>query len=209
MQSWNIINGKLLSSHQLENFPYLDYTDFTNDKTERQEFALLKSKAPLEDVVKYDYFERWQTATSNTNQHPYLDGEEVAVHNWRYIEIVGEREIREHLNFNHYTLGVQELYINKNYDKLIQKLKFGKTYIYEIEGKESSLNKLRMIQRLTNYPDEMEIDDNILQCYSPDFSQTLFLDKKNKSFEIHDTISDNLIVKIPTDIMSFKKLDEV
>ena len=65
-----------------------------------------------------------------------------------------------------------------------------------------------MVKKIENFPTELQIDLDILNFYSPDFTLNLDVNKKEEKFIIKDTLTNQIKYEIPEDLMSYNNESE-
>jgi hypothetical protein len=141
LSTWNIMTGKLESTHKLTNFDISDYEIYSyeaQDISYKMNWCnskiLLKQKAALENITDEDYYdpEMLRTSLSNNKSHLKILGK--TFHNFKVIEIVNEYEIKEHFTFVHPFYGVgkyQRIYMSSNLEYMLERLQNQRVFLYQ------------------------------------------------------------------------------
>ena len=98
-----------------------------------------------------------------------------------YVELVGPRELKIHLEFVHPHYGYQRVFINKNMDKMITILLNYRTFVYNrvnTDPSDETKYKWQVLRGIKSYPNELDNDPKFLEFFSPCFTRYMTVDKK-------------------------------
>lgn len=87
--------------------------------------VLLIQKDPLANMTDEQYFDASSLKTSLKNCTPYTKSQGKKFFNFKLLEILNDKEVKEHYQFTHYSLGVgkqQKLYISDNSQFMLERL---------------------------------------------------------------------------------------
>ena len=111
MTTWGVLTGKIrMEWHLKHNNTGQDYSGFEVYKTNDDYFAynrewfnkiLLKSKTPIIDYDENQFFDANMTKAHIKSQVSFIKKSEKHFYEFRLIEILNEREVKEHLTFVH------------------------------------------------------------------------------------------------------------
>ena len=89
---------------------------------------------------------------------------------------------------------------------MIERLLYSKAYLYKAEPINGKKSKIRwqLVKKIENMDREIESSDLLtLNFYSPDFSQFIEVDRREKQFVIKDTLTNQVIRIIPKELMTY------
>lgn len=125
-----------------------------------------------------------------------------------------ERTVKELMEFIHpgYT-SVQEIFINKNMDRMVEVLVNKRTFIYKrgppVPGKPENFVRWEMIRRIFDYPVNLTMNEiTELEFFTPDFSRYMITDRQSKEFLVKDAYLNKVTHRIPKEIMTFSSFDK-
>lgn len=101
------------------------------------------------------------------------------------------------------------MYINnsKSDPLMIERISYSKVYLYRAERVRENLIKWNLIRQIENFDADLESDgcDFLVYVpfYSPDFSYHIEMNRKEKCFNIRETITNKFIKTIPKDLMYY------
>lgn len=111
LRTWGVLNGKIRMEWNLSNNRTdQDYSNFEvykwwDEGTHycRKWFSkiLIKSKTPIHDYDENQFFDSSMTKSHLRSQISFVKKSEKAFYEYKVIEIINEREVKEHLSFIH------------------------------------------------------------------------------------------------------------
>ena len=127
MRTWGVLTGKIrmewnLSANKTgQDYSNYDVFMFNEDNVTytREWFnkILIKSKEPIEAYDENTFFDPQMTKANIKSQVSYVKKAEKNFYHWKLIEIINEREVKEHLSFVHpyYEAGqVQNIFFSQD-----------------------------------------------------------------------------------------------
>lgn len=119
---------------------------------------------------------------------------------FRLIEIVNEREVEEHLQFQHpyYPNQIQSIYFDSKTKYMLEKLNHPRIFLYEKKKAPEAANRVNwsLVKRFSKFPSDLENQSGFLQIMSPCFEYYIDIDRELKKFVIKDTFTSTLIYTI-------------
>lgn len=91
--------------------------------------------------------------------------------------------MRTVLEYVHPSYSYQQVFFNKEKDRMIEVLQNYRTFFYkrvQQPGQPEHMVKWELIRRVNDYPVELEIDNGRIEFFTPCFSRYIVTDKKNK-----------------------------
>jgi hypothetical protein len=108
IQTWSIITGKLLTQYKLEGYDFTTYDIFASDPSDNSykrgwynSISLLINKTPIEDFGDDQFYDANMLKTSLENNTSFIKQQKKKFHKFKVVEIINEREIKEHFTFTH------------------------------------------------------------------------------------------------------------
>jgi hypothetical protein len=110
LRTWSVLTGKSRMEWNLKaNHTHQDYSNFEifkgseNYIYKREWYTkiLLKSKTPIADYDENQFFDPEMTKTHMKAQVSYVKKSQKNFYEYKLIEIINEREVKEHLSFIH------------------------------------------------------------------------------------------------------------
>ena len=149
----------------------------------------------MENYDETKFFDKEMTKSYMKSQVSFLKRTEKNFYEFKLIEIVNEREVKEHMTFVHpfyEDKKRQFLYISNDCKMMFEILNNGRYFLYQKEaGKVDGTNKItwKQIHRFQSFPDDLlKLSQNPF-ILSRDFSMYLDVDRKNRRFMIKDSMT--------------------
>jgi hypothetical protein len=134
------------------------------------------------------------TKSNIKSQVSFIKKSEKSFYEFRLIEIINEREVKEHLSFIHpfyEDKTCQNIFFSQDTDYMFEHLSNQRFFLYKKVQGPSGSNKVKwqQVHRFTAYPDDITRHIMVPYIFSHDFSMFLDLDRKNKRFMIRDSFT--------------------
>lgn len=129
------------------------------------------------------------------SQVSYIKKTSKTFHEYKLIEIISEREVKEHLSFifPYYNGTVQHMFFSSDLQYMHEKLVNARQFMYKRVNAGDHENPTRvkweMVVRFNQYPTDLNNHSQANYILSPDFTQYLDVDRKNKKYMIRDTFT--------------------
>ena len=236
LYSWDLITGKLItdSGHapsfkQYKDFEIYAWKDDDEDfvdtvyKKEWYPKILLKKRTPIKNFDDSHYQGHGGSEEHLPNQVTLNHSIKKEFFEFRVIEIITDKDIKEHFSFVHCLTTepttMQYIYFSEDLKYMYERLKFERHFLYErVEPKQGVLpgskNEVswKQIHRFHKLPLDILRLSEYPFIFSPNFKKYLDLDDTNIRFVIRDPHNhEKVISKIPTELMSGKdeKVEDV
>jgi hypothetical protein len=144
LRTWGVLNGKIRMEWNLSanktgqdysNFEIYKYSDL--DPVYNREWyskILIKSKTSLYQYDENTFFDPEQTKSHMKSQVSYIKKNDKSFHEFKLIEIVNEREVKEHLSFIHpcYEYNkMQSMLFSNDLEYMFERLVNGRFFLYK------------------------------------------------------------------------------
>lgn len=90
---------------------------------------------------------------------------------------------------------------------MIERLDKSRVFLYRVIRQGDTV-KWQMVKKLESFPNELLIDVEILNFFSPDFTLHLDINKRDEKFIIKDTLTNQVKYIVPNDLLTYDSKDE-
>lgn len=118
--------------------------------------------------------------TSLENNKPHVRNMQKKFHNFKMIEIINEREVKEHFTFIHPFYGkgkYQRIYLSDNMEYMLERLVNQRVFLYQKQKGMFGMVKWKIVRRLTQWPMDMSEATYANYLCSPDLMYYLDYDR--------------------------------
>jgi hypothetical protein len=143
LRTWGVLNGKIRMEWNLSaNKTDQDYSNFEVYKWwdegthyNRKWFnkILIKSKTPIHDYDENLFFDPNMTKSHLRSQISFVKKSEKAFYEYKLIEIINEREVKEHISFIHpfYEGQCQNIFFSHDHEYMFEHLFNQRYFLYK------------------------------------------------------------------------------
>lgn len=169
---------------------------------------LLKCKTPIEGFDENQFFDPKQIQCSIENQISFVKKSPKKFYLFKVIEIVNEKEVKEHATFikPYYANSKQFVYFSQNMEYMIESFFNSRVYLFkkkDVRSTDAGVTcEWEQVLKFSQFPTDAIEKSLYPYIMSPDFTQHLDVDRKNKTFMIRDTLTHHVTYEIPKWIMS-------
>ncbi|CDW76646.1 UNKNOWN [Stylonychia lemnae] len=202
--TWDICNGKYISSFLL---PQNDYTKYQYYTMSMDRFILM-SNDDITDCNDNWFFNGVQMATTFEEQIPVIQATPHKFKKFLLVDIEDSMNINVLLEFIFPLFSFQKMFINSSNDRMIIQLEFQRIFIYKrvdnlvynIQGNTS----WELIRQITDYPYFFDNPKTVgkLEPFTHDFQLFINYSKEQKQFLLKYTDTGEQHSVIPTDILT-------
>eukprot|EP00347_Sterkiella_histriomuscorum_P017370 403349643 len=221
LRTWGVLTGKIRMEWNLSaNKTGQDYSEYEiykcneDNSTYCREWynkILIRSKEPISDYDENNFFNPELTKGFIKSQISYVKKAEKNFYEWKLIEIINEREVKEHFSYIHpfyEDRAVQNIFFSQDTEYMYEHLVNQRYFLYKkVQGQNNRVT-WQQVHRFTGFPTDLISQCTFPYLFSKDFSMYLDVDRKNRKYMIRDSFTQEVRYQIPEWLMSNPNKEE-